>query len=167
VNHWIPQPLIFICLFAILLAGSSFLFRRHSIVMRVPARYESVRLLAASLSQVVRNARLGEQEAFACRLALDEACVNIIEHAYADQPVGEIELALQAGPGICEIRLTHFGQPYDPSQIRSPEFGVTLDQVRTGGLGLFLMRTLMDDVQYVAGPAGNCLTMVKRRSFQT
>ncbi len=112
-------------------------------------------------------ARLGEQEAFACRLALDEACVNIIEHAYANDAGGEIEVTIQGKPGVCTICLTDFGESYDPEKVATPRFGGDLDAASPGGLGLYLMRTMMDEVQYVVSPYGNSLIMVKRRSFQT
>jgi serine/threonine-protein kinase RsbW len=116
---------------------------------------------------VANKARLGEQEAFACRLALDEACVNIIEHAYANHETGEIEVTIESAPGVCTICLTDFGEPYDPSQVAQPRFGIDMEEANPGGLGLYLMRTMTDDVQYVVGPQGNSLIMVKRRSFQT
>lgn len=162
-----PQPFAFILLLMALLSGVALASHQQVIVLRVPARYDSIRLLVAALRKAAQNARLGEPEIFACRLALDEACVNIIEHAYTNQGGGEIEVTMQGTPGVCVIRLTDFGQPYDPTLIPAPEFTVELDEAKPGGLGLFLMKALMDEVQYVVGSGRNSLVMVKRRTFQT
>lgn len=163
----IPQPLIFILVLLVLLVIAALAGKQRPIVVRVPAKYDSIRILASVLGKVINVSRLGEREAFACRLALDEACVNIIEHAYANHSTGEIEATIHGSPGMCTICLTDFGEPYDPQQVASPQFGEDIEQASPGGLGLYLMRTMMDDVQYVASPNGNSLIMVKRSSFQT
>jgi len=163
----IPQPVILIAVLAAVLAVGAVLARNRTVVVRVPARYDSIRTLASLMGRVAGSARLGEQETFACRLALDEACVNIIEHAYANRSSGEIEVMIQTGPGICTICLTDFGEPYDPQQVAQPRFGGSLEDASPGGLGLYLMRTMMDDVQYVVSPYGNSLIMVKRSSLPT
>ncbi len=154
----------FIAVLAILLVASAVFLRQQQVIVRVPARYESVRALTALLGRFMQSARLGEQEAFACRLALDEACVNIIEHAYANDPGGEIEMLIKAAPGHCTIRLTDYGHSYDPATLPPPQIGSNLESVRPGGLGLFLMQQVMDEVTYTAGPDGNSLSMTKRRA---
>ena len=162
-----PPPAILIAVLAVVLAAGAFLARKRTVVVRVPARYDSIRTLASLLGRFAGTARLGEQEVFACRLALDEACVNIIEHAYANEASGEIEVIIQSAPGMCTICLTDFGEPYDPQQVAQPRFAGSLEDASPGGLGLYLMRTMMDDVQYVVSPYGNSLIMVKRGSLPT
>lgn len=159
----LSKPWVFLVTLGIFLLMANRLSRRRSIVMRIPARHESIRSLWEMLNRFIQEARLGDQAAFHCRLALDEACVNIIEHAYANNPAGVIEVAIRAAPGCCTISLTDFGEPYDPAQIPSPKLGRPIDEMEPGGLGLFLMRTLMDEVRYTPGPRGNSLIMVKRR----
>ncbi len=147
----------------LLLAIAAFLTRGRAIRLRVPARFESIRWLAALVDELAREAQLGEQAAFQCRLALDEACTNIIEHAYAGNPAGEIEACIRAGRGVCTIRLTDFGEPYDPTDVAPPPRPGHLDDITPGGLGLYLMRAVMDDVRYTPSPRGNRLVMVKHR----
>lgn len=163
----VPQPLILIAVLAAVLLIGAFLARNRTVVVRVPAQYDSIRTLASLLGKIAGTARLDEQEAFACRLALDEACVNIIEHAYANAASGEIEVTIQGAPGMCMICLTDFGEPYDPQEVARPRFGVDIEDASPGGLGLYLMRSMMDEVQYVVSPYGNSLIMVKRSSLPT
>jgi len=116
------------------------------------------------VSQFAKSAGLNESEAYACRLAIDEACVNIIEHAYFSNQSGEIEVWLKAGPGVCEICLTDFGQPYNPQEMIPATRAIGLEHARPGGLGLHLINTMMDVVVYRPSPHGNSLLMVKRRT---
>ncbi len=158
------EPMSFVLVLVILLVTTALLLRQGQVTTKVPARYESIRALMSLLGQFVRRARLGEREAFECRLALDEACVNIIEHAYDNDPFGEIMVSLEAAPGKCTICLTDFGHPFDPRSVPPPARGVGLDEMRPGGLGLALMRQMMDEVEYTVGPEGNSLLMVKRQA---
>ncbi len=146
----------------LLLVLAARLMRGRSIRLRVPARFESIRWLVSLLDELAREAQLNEQAIFQCRLALDEACANIIRHAYANDPSGEIEAHIRAGKRTFTIRLTDFGEPYDPATLAAAPATVRgLDNARPGGLGLHLMRSVMDEVRYTPGPRGNHLVMVK------
>jgi serine/threonine-protein kinase RsbW len=156
------QPWMFaIALFGLLLVAAA-LTRRHFVRMRVPARVDSIRSVIGIASDLGHKAHLSENSIYQCRLALDEACMNIIEHAYADNPDGEIEVVIEAGRGQCTIQLTDFGEPYHPASIPDPAVGRPIEEVTPGGLGLYLMRRVMDEVRYTPGPRSNCLVMVKR-----
>jgi anti-sigma regulatory factor (Ser/Thr protein kinase) len=149
-------------LLAVLLAAL-LLARRGAVRRRLPARVESIRWLGAVMTRIGREANLSEQAIYQCRLALDEACANIIRHAYDNDPHGEIEAYIQAHDGMCTIHLTDFGKPYDPSRVSTPLDTPSIDDTRPGGLGLHLMHTVMDEVYYTPGPHGNRLVMIKRR----
>lgn len=158
-------PMVWFALLAFvgLLVGIALIARRRSVTVRVPARLDSIRPLSSLLEQMGREAELGEQAVFHCRLALDEACANIIEHSYEDNPNGEIEATIQVTRDSCAIFLTDFGKPYDPARVNDPASGVSIDEMKPGGLGLHLMRNVMDVVHYEPGPRGNRLTMIKHR----
>lgn len=102
---------------------------------------------------------------------MDEACSNIIEHAYAQTPGGEIHIHVHAEPGHrIVITLIDTGEPFDPQAVPVHDPQSCLDDSKVGGLGLFLMRRAMDDVQFEFNVKGvglgqpkrfNRLTMVK------
>lgn len=155
--RWLPVIVLFACVVVGLIAAS----RWRSVTLRVPARLESIRPLTRLVERMGRKAALSEQAVFYCRLALDEACTNIIEHSYQGTANGEIEATIRFRKGACAISLTDFGKPYDPARVLTPERDAPLDVKRPGGLGLYLMRNVMDEVRYEPGPASNRLTMVK------
>lgn len=92
-------------------------------------------------------------------LAVDEACQNIIRHAYKGSG-GDIRVMVEAREGTLDIRLIDFAPPVDPANI-CPR---ALDDVRPGGLGTHFIRSVMDEVAFEPPPsgAGNMLRMMKR-----
>lgn len=97
-------------------------------------------------------------------LAVDEACQNIIRHAYRGAD-GDIVVQLGCEFGRLVVRLVDFAPPVDAAAIGPRR----LDEVRPGGLGTHFMRTVMDEVAFLPPPAGagNLLQMVKRIGRET
>src|SRR5687767_12850036 len=156
------NPWMFAAVLIAVLVIAAIVSSRRVVRLRVPARLDSIRPVIALTSDLARKARLSERAIYQCRLALDEACMNIIEHAYANNPDGEIEVVIETGRGRCAIQLTDFGESYHPGSVPEPEVGSPIEEVQPGGLGLFLMRKVMDEVRYIPGPRSNCLVMIKR-----
>jgi serine/threonine-protein kinase RsbW len=156
------NPWMFAVVLLVLLIGAAIVSRRQIVRLRVPARVDSIRPIIALASDLGKQAQLSDKAIFQCRLALDEACMNIIEHAYAHNSDGEIEVVIEAGRGRCLIQLTDFGEPYHPGSVPHPAVGSPMEDVEPGGLGLYLMRKVMDEVRYTPGPRSNCLVMIKR-----
>jgi len=92
--------------------------------------------------------------------AVDEACQNIIRHAYGGKAGGDIVLEIEAQPGELIISLKDFAPRIDPSCVKPRD----LDDVKPGGLGTHLIREIMDSAEFVEPPpgCGNLLRMIKR-----
>lgn len=103
-----------------------------------------------------------EKELFQVQVAVDEACTNIIQHAYSggsDKPI-EIYCSMSNKSLIIEIR--DWGESFDPESVPSPDTDSELSERQLGGLGLFLMKQMMDEVNYVFYPRKyNKLIMIK------
>lgn len=96
--------------------------------------------------------------------AVDEACSNIIEHAYGGEGIGDIEITYQINAKCLTIILRDFGKPFDPSKIPEPQLTAPLEKRKSHGLGLFFIRKMMDEVHFdFSNETGNVLTMVKRK----
>lgn len=95
-------------------------------------------------------------------LAVDEATTNIIIHGYRGRP-GLIELEVSRADDALVIRLHDHAAPFDPTEVPPPDLTLPLDQRPVGGMGIYLMQQLMDEVTYHTTPqGGNWLTMLKR-----
>jgi serine/threonine-protein kinase RsbW len=100
---------------------------------------------------------------FHVQMAVDEACSNVIEHAYQGQDEGDITLSCDCRREEWTIAIFDTGRSFDPSSIPEPNLDANLDEIKTGGLGLYFMRQLMDEVEFTFDEKkGNKLRMVKR-----
>ena len=134
--------------------------------LTVPGRFEYLAQIAEFVTQTAREAGLTDDDVFHVEMAVDEACSNVIEHAYADK-AGEIELSCAVPEyGRLELVIHDHGDPFDPESVPEPRVGDSagLDSMQEGGLGLYFMRKLMDEVRFSFAPGhGNTLYMVKRK----
>lgn len=102
------------------------------------------------------------QSCYDLKLAVDEACTNIITHGYEGMNPGSIILALAFHPGRVVVEITDFGHPFEPYEPPAPNVEAGLEELPTGGFGLFFIYQTMDQVGYRTAEDGNLLTFVKR-----
>jgi serine/threonine-protein kinase RsbW len=134
-----------------------------------PGRFESLAEIGEFIRQAAEAAGLDERATYEVELAVDEACSNIIEHAYCcedDSPPSErddIQCTCRIGDEGLTIVLRDYGRPFDPQSVPEPDRDADLEEREVGGLGLYLMHRLMDEVGFeFTSDDGNVLTMVKR-----
>lgn len=100
----------------------------------------------------------------ACReqvvLAINEACMNVIQHGYGFAESKQFALRMSLDDGVLIVHLLDNACPVTDAELRPRQF----DQLRPGGLGVHFMRELMDSVEYVQAADGfaNCLQLSKR-----
>ncbi|HET9251685.1 MAG TPA: SpoIIE family protein phosphatase [Candidatus Eisenbacteria bacterium] len=96
------------------------------------------------------------------KLAVDEACTNVIKHGYKGESGGFIEIVITGNGRDFSIAIHDTGKSFDLRNVKSPDLKMYVETRRKGGFGVFIMNQLMDEVRYRAGRDGNVLTMVKR-----
>ncbi len=94
-------------------------------------------------------------------LAVDEACTNIIKHAYKYSPSGDIQIELNRINNKFIITILDNGIEFDPNLIPEPDIKEYYKQRRIGGLGMYLMKKMMDEVVYSKYKNKNQVKMVK------
>ena len=128
------------------------------------AKFEYLDEIRDFVGEVARAGGFSDKDVYNIQLATDEAASNIIEHAYEDRPDGILELSCGMRGDVITIVLIDHGESFDPSEIPLPDLKADLSDRKIGGLGIFLMRKLMDEVHYEPRPdKSNVLTMIKRR----
>ena len=85
-------------------------------------------------------------------LAVDEACTNIIKHAYKYLPDGKIILNLKTDKKTFTIDIIDYGKSFEPGLVPNPDLQKYFNEKRVGGLGMYLMKSLMDEVKYISVP---------------
>jgi len=134
----------------------------HKVIF--PAQFQYLDEIREYVADEASRAGFDSKEVYSIQLATDEAASNIIEHAYEGISGGEIEISCGMSGKLLTITLHDHGKPFDPSSVRPPNLKASLSKRQIGGLGIYLMRKLMDEVHYQSLPSGgNVLTLVKRR----
>ncbi|MBM4047523.1 MAG: EAL domain-containing protein [Planctomycetes bacterium] len=135
------------------------MIERQSIRLSLPSRRLNVRAAVEFVRELLNSINLARPVIFNVTLSLEEAITNIIRHAYLGDETKEIILTCDIEPGAVTIRLRDFGRQVDKSQLKSRE----LTDYRAGGLGIHLMQTLLDTVEYNTDfDTGTELTLVKK-----
>ena len=116
------------------------------------------------VGEAAHQVGFSEKEIYSIQLAADEASTNIIEHAYAGVENGRIEIDCNITGDDLKIVMRDRGKSFDPSSVPEPNVNADLSKRKIGGLGMYLMRQLMDEVHYeTSSEMGNTLTMIKRK----
>jgi sigma-B regulation protein RsbU (phosphoserine phosphatase) len=128
--------------------------------LRFPAQPRELKAMREALRDRVLASGCSEATTADIVMAIDEACQNVIRHAYGPQRAGDIVLEVDRDGDCLVFRLTDFAPRIDPERVRPRH----LDDVRPGGLGTHLIREAMDSAEFVEPPpgCGNLLRMVKR-----
>jgi len=111
-----------------------------------------------------RSDGFSDKEIYSIQLAVDEACTNVIEHAYGGEGDSILEIRCDVSNEVLTVIIRDWGKPFDPSIVPEPKLDESLFERRIGGLGVYLMRKLMDTVGYIPSlESGNILTLTKRK----
>jgi len=95
-------------------------------------------------------------------LAVNEAVVNILQHAYNNEP-GKIEVIVACGAGVIRVVLLDDGPLFDPTTVPNPDITLPLAERPFGGMGVYFMREFCDELRYRRDAGGrNELTLLKR-----
>ncbi|MGB8983449.1 MAG: ATP-binding protein [Anaerolineales bacterium] len=128
------------------------------------AKFEFLDDIREFVGDIARAGGFSDKDVYNIQLATDEAASNIIEHAYKNDPSEILKLSGEMQGDTITITLTDYGESFDPSVVPMPDLKADLSSRKIGGLGIFLMRKLMDEVHYESKPdKSNVLTMVKRK----
>jgi len=127
------------------------------------ANFDNLDEIRDFVGEMARQVGFSDKEIYSIQLAADEASSNIIEHAYAGVNDGKIEIECNVFDGGIKIVMHDRGKSFNPSSVPEPNVKADLSERKIGGLGMYLMRKLMDEVTYESSAEnGNVLTMVKR-----
>jgi serine/threonine-protein kinase RsbW len=129
----------------------------------VRATLSSLAEISDFISSATARVGLDDHAAWQVQLAVDEAATNIIQHGYAADQIGEIELSWYVEGQDLIVTLRDYGRRFNPHDVPPPDLVSPLEERQPGGLGLYLMGRLMDDVAFsFDDEKGNLLTMTKR-----
>jgi serine/threonine-protein kinase RsbW len=127
----------------------------------LPSHIEAVAEAAAAATDFVHNCGVGEEAAFGIEMAVREAVTNAMVHGNQEDEAKTVEVTLSCLGRELEIEIKDQGAGFDPTSVPDPTDPANL--LKTSGRGIFLMRTFMDEVQWLNRPeGGTTVRMVKK-----
>ncbi len=131
--------------------------------MKIASRLDNLDQIPCVVEDLGRAEAWSPELTFRVNFALEELGLNIIQHSGVDD-LSEIELTVTSAPDAVTIEITDDGQPFNPLEDAPvPDVSAPLEDRPVGGLGVFLVRSMMDDLRYQRELGRNHLTLVSRR----
>lgn len=120
--------------------------------LKIYSRTDQLVAVREFVSQAATAAGFNDEEVSKIALAVDEACTNVIKHAYRYDPSKQITITTKDSNGKFEVSIVDHGKQFNPDAIKQPDMKEYLSSYRRGGLGVHLMKRLMDKVEYHIEP---------------
>src|SRR5262245_53533608 len=131
--------------------------------LQVPSSTENLALIREFVTTVGKQAKMSDEDVAKLELAVDEACANVIEHAYGHDISKEVDVRAVFDEDEVRISVIDTGRGFDPAKVDIDTVEQLVAKRKSGGLGFRLIKSLMDDVSYEIVPGQkNELHMTKK-----
>jgi serine/threonine-protein kinase RsbW len=134
----------------------------HHHSMTVPASAPGVREAESKLVAFAKASGLPKDAIWRLEVALDEVLSNVVRHGSAAGTVGPIAVELDVLGSRIEVVVTDDAPAFNPLEVQAPDASVSLEDRPLGGLGIALVKALMDEVTYERRDGRNRLTFRKK-----
>jgi anti-sigma regulatory factor (Ser/Thr protein kinase) len=135
----------------------------QSFEMTIESDSTEIPAVSASLEEVMDAHGFSTDNILDTQLAVEEAITNIINHGYKNA-IGEIIISCRINLYLAEIRIRDNAPRFDPLSLPEPKLDDTIEDRKIGGLGVFLIRQVMDEISYRYENGQNILVMIKRKT---
>jgi len=109
------------------------------------------------LSEILQNTSLSEIEQHQVTLAVDEVCANLIIHSHGCNGEEYIQISVEKDAGLLKIEIRDFGEGFNITEYREPEINHVKKAKRKGGLGIILVKKIMDKIEFeTSGKQNTC-----------
>lgn len=131
--------------------------------IRLPARIENLESFTRFLSEFLLANGFSGERVQEIELAAEEALVNVIRYAYPEK-TGDLEIRCQdEGDGALTMEFEDSGVEFDPTSLPDPDLKLSISEREIGGLGVFLIRKMVNEVRHRREGDRNILTFVVRK----
>jgi serine/threonine-protein kinase RsbW len=131
--------------------------------LHFPSSTENLSMIRDFVKSIGTQSGMGDMDVARLELAVDEACANVMEHAYDADSTKEVSIRAVVDDNSVQIEVIDSGKGFDPAAVEELKLEELVSAKRTGGLGMRLMKSFMDEVHYEMQPGvKNELKMVKR-----
>jgi anti-sigma regulatory factor (Ser/Thr protein kinase) len=134
-----------------------------SLTLHLQNKIAEVARLVDAVESFGSHAGLSSDLTYRLTLSLDEIVSNVIRHGYSDTNDHVVEVRLSVHDGVVTSVIEDDGHPYDPRESPEPDLSMPVEQRGPGGLGIFLVRQMMDSIDYARRDGRNILTVTAAR----
>ncbi len=127
----------------------------------LPNDIETIPQLNEFIDAVAEEVALDMSLAMSLNLAIEEAVVNVMEYAYPDGEKGNVEIEVTVDEGWLTFIISDSGIAFDPTSKEDADTTLSAEERPIGGLGIFLVKKLMDTIEYQRTDGKNVLTLRK------
>ncbi len=113
------------------------------------------------VEKTAEQANLDPSVTMTLTLAIEEAVANVMKYAYPEGEVGPIEIDATIKDSSLSFTIKDSGTPFDPTQVKKADITLSAEEREIGGLGIHLIRSIMDTVEYHHTSNQNILTLTK------
>ena len=132
--------------------------------LTLPNNIETISQLNAFVDTLCEEWSIDMDLAMSLNLAIEEAVVNVMDYAYPEGTVGYVDSEADIDDTYITFVLSDSGMPFDPTQKEEVDTTLPAEQRKIGGLGIHLVRRIMDSVSYEYKDHKNILTLRKKIS---
>ncbi|MBB6672549.1 anti-sigma B factor RsbW [Cohnella nanjingensis] len=139
-----------------------------NVTLSVPAKAEYVDIVRLTLYGIAARMKFSFEEIEDMKVAVSEACNNAVLHAYDQSEPGHVEVVFTViGDDALQISVSDSGVSFEQATDRTSSnlHGKSIEEIQSGGLGLYLMQALMDQVE-IRSNQGTSVILTKRRMAQ-
>lgn len=129
--------------------------------LTLPNDIETIPQLNEFIDNIAEEAGLDMSFTMSLNLALEEAVVNVMTYAYPEGTAGTVDIDIKTNGEQLTCVLSDSGTPFDPTQTPDADTTLSAEERPIGGLGIFLVRQIMDDISYQYVDNKNVLTLTK------
>ena len=129
--------------------------------LRIPSQTGKLNMAREFVADAAKVFGFKDDDVNNIALAVDEACTNIIKHAYSYDADREIDIVVSMKKPEFEILIEDRGKHFNPNQVPVPNMKEYMSHYKRGGLGMYLMKKLMDKVEYTIHPKKNVVRLIK------
>ena len=120
--------------------------------LKIPSITDNLQMVREFVLKIAAKAGFNEETQEQIALAVDEACTNVIKHAHHHDARQLMDLEIKTDPQKILITITDRGRGFDITKLQEPNLEKYIKESRHGGLGIYLIKTLMDKVDYEFNP---------------
>jgi serine/threonine-protein kinase RsbW len=133
-------------------------------IITIANKIEQLDVLVAELEQIAEEWELPMAFSMNLNLVLEELVTNIIFYGYTDDAVHEITILFATDDQKIKLELTDDAKAFNPLLAAEPDMNTSIEDMKIGGLGIHLVKKIMDDIQYQRIDDKNILTLTKNLS---